>query len=170
MDVMFKQHAGTQAMAQLEYLPMMECDRDPVKICYLYAYLSSRRKAGLTLCQADRQQLAELESVLEGDAIGRKRRHRRIAVLARATLRTPVGLRYGTILNMGGGGMFVATKALLPSGTTIQVRLGDPEDVEYSFSCKVQWVCMNINCYGMGLRLVGIPLEIRHGPHLRACA
>jgi len=142
-----------------------------VKLCYEYAYLRGRIGAGLRLDRTDEARLASLKLLLENGSRGERRRHRRIPLALPVVLKTPAGLCRGTLLNIGGGGMFVMTAAAIAPGTTLQVKRGQPGQGEYSYPCTVQWVAppSSAAC-GLGLRCVGVPVEVRHAGISQAAA
>ncbi len=113
----------------------------------------------MPLSLGDASQLASLTPLLGGEPRGR-RRHQRIAVAIRGSLRASGAPRPEIlVLNISAGGIFAAGADPPPVGTTLQVRLACDERTEYSFPCVVQWTSER----GMGLRFVGIPLELRRG-------
>ncbi len=107
-----------------------------VKLCYDYAQLEERRRAG-ELEPAEEEQLRSLELLLVGDPL-RRRRHRRIATLVPASAKTPAGKLRGLVLNLSCGGMYLATSTRLPEGTPIKVRVGAPGKPRYIFRCVVK--------------------------------
>jgi hypothetical protein len=133
-----------------------------VKLCYEYSFLRGRRSVGLRLSRLDELRLSSLQRLLEEDSAEKRRRHRRVPVMLTVELRAEDGLRRATILNLSADGMFVATPTPVAAGSEVQIRIGRRTDVEYSFPCVVQWTISGANP-GMGLRIIGIPLEVRHG-------
>jgi hypothetical protein len=146
--------SGDQAMSLLRI----------VRHCYELALLKARQSAGASLATSDASRLRDLEQLLEGDpSEHRRRRHQRFPLLLPVLLKSSSGSRNGTLLNIGGSGMFVASEAVIPVGETVQVRLGKQNEVEYTFPCRVQWVSKNRSSLGMGLSFSGVPLELRRG-------
>jgi hypothetical protein len=139
-----------------------------IKLCYEHAYLGARRQAGLALGRAGEVRLSSLRQLWDSEAADPRRRHRRIPVALPALLKTPSGLQQATVLNIGGGGLFVVTGEPLDVGTPVQVRMGRSDSAEYSFPCSVQWTSQHGLVHSAGLRLVGTPLEMRHGQPAQA--
>ncbi len=136
-----------------------------IKICYEYSFLNGRRLAGLHLKYEEELRLDNLARLLEGDVERKRRRQRRIHAVLPVILKTSAGLCQGTLLNVSGGGMFIATVALLAEGANVQVRIGKAGQVEYTFPSTVQWIASEPHGgRGLGLRISGIPLEVRQGP------
>jgi len=144
-----------------------------IKLCYEFAFIEGRALEGYPLTSSEKIRLSRLKKLLTGDPEGtnsRQRRLRRLPVIMPVLLKTARGLIRGTLLNISGKGMFIATREVMPKGTRVQVLLGKPDQVEYRFSCIVAWVALESGNGGLGLTFSGIPLEIRHGYTLKASA
>lgn len=142
-----------------------------IKRCYEYAFIEGRALEGYPLTSWEKSRLIRLRKLLNGDLTERalkQRRMRRIPVIMPVLLKTSRGVISGTLLNVSGRGMFIATREVMPEGTRVQVLLGKSDQVEYRFSCTVSWVALESGNGGLGLRFTGIPLEIRRGYSLKA--
>ncbi len=134
-----------------------------VKLCYMYASLYGIRRAGLPLTRSEKSQLRSLEQLLLGDPQRRRRQHRRIATLIPAVLKTTEGKFRGTVLNLSGGGMFVATDIRIQKGSSIQVEMGRATNKpKYIFPCIVQREENRVGAPGLGLSLATIPTKEDH--------
>jgi hypothetical protein len=133
--------------------------------CYRYAYLKGRRDLGARLSEADHLSYHTLSRQLQGDPEGRRRGHRRFQTKIEAVVKTEEGVCFGLVLNLSGAGMYVAIMQQdATHGDTVQVKLGEPGQVEYLFTCEVvrQVLCDGV-AY-LGLRFNCVPLEMRLGP------
>jgi len=137
-----------------------------IKICYEYSFLNGRRLAGLRLNYQEEARLDNLARLLEGDMERKRRRQRRIHAVLPVILKTSSGLCQGTLLNVSGGGMYIATSALLAEGASVQVLIGKAGQVGYTLPSTVQWIANESSGRGLGLHISGIPLEVRQGPRL----
>ena len=131
-----------------------------VKLCYTYAELSSRKDLGPPLTRSDRSRLHSLEQLLCSDPLRRRRRHRRIATLVPATLRSGQERYQGTATNVACGGMFVVTSAPIEVGTRLHVRLGASGETRYVFPCVVQRAGYDGRAQGLGLVVDGPPARV----------
>ncbi len=141
-----------------------------IKLCYEYSFLLARRQVGLRLGRADEIRLSSLRQLWDSEEADPRRQHRRVPVALPALLKTPSGWRSATVLNIGGGGLFLVSQVSLPQGTPVQVRMGRSDSAEYSFPCSVQWSSQHGIVHSLGLRLNGIPLEVRHGQSAQAAS
>ena len=135
-----------------------------LELCYRYAYLLGRQKAGLELSMEEGEELASLSHLFEGDPERRRRGHRRFPMLLHAVVKTPKGAWcQGRVLNMSGNGMVLSMSHDVPDGATIQVRLGRPGEVEYLFTCTVVRTVADAagEPSGCGLSFCCVPLEMR---------
>ena len=130
-----------------------------VGLCYEYAYLTGRLRVGLHLGLAQAARLGSLRKILESP--GERRCHRRLPVAIPIVLKTASGFRRAMLLNVSGGGMFVATDETVAAGENVLVKIGG--QVEYSFPCRVCWTADGGGARGLGLQMTGIPVEIRRG-------
>jgi len=135
-----------------------------LELCYRYAYLNGRRRAGLRLTVAEEEQLEALSYLFEGDPRQlRRRQFRRFPMLLHAVVKTERGLCSGEVLNMSGAGMYVALAQEVEHGATVQVKLGRPGEVEYLFTCDVIRTDNDADgeTSGAGLAFCCVPLEMR---------
>lgn len=134
-----------------------------LELCYRYAYLNGRRQAGLRLGPQERQQLWSLTHLFEGDPQYQRRHYRRFPLLLHAVVKTSRGWCSGRVLNMSGAGMYLALTHDVEAGTTVQVRVGQPGEVEYLFTCTVTRATSDVDGEpeGVGLSFCCVPLEMR---------
>jgi hypothetical protein len=140
-----------------------------IKHCVDYRTLRGKRdELGCALRDDERELLDELEAFFAERADGpdgvpefasrsERRRPVRVQVEFRGVDGTVVG---GRLENLSGGGAFVETGAPLIAGDRTVLRIFDASGGrEFRFGAEVAWVGPS----GMGLRFVGIPLEVRLG-------
>ena len=133
-----------------------------LELCYRYAYLNGRRQAGLRLAPAEEEQLDALAYLFEGDPRQlRRRQFRRFPMLLHAVIKTERGLCSGEVLNMSGAGMYIALSQEVEHGSTVQVKVGRPGEVEYLFTCDVVRTETDEETISAGLSFCCIPLEMR---------
>jgi hypothetical protein len=132
-------------------------------LCFRYAHLDGRRRAGLGLGPAEEEQLEALSYLFEGDPERRRRQYRRFPTLLHAVVKTEGGLCSGEVLNMSGAGMYLALSQEVEDGSTVQVKVGRPGEVEYLFTCDVVRADADSEgeTSGVGLAFCCIPLEMR---------
>ena len=139
-----------------------------IKHCVDYRTLQGKRDLlGLQLSDRDRELLEELDQFFSERALGptdvpefARRDYRRRAVRLAVEFRSPDGSREGRMADLSGGGTFIETAAPLATGAETVVRVFDRlAGREWRFGAEVAWV----DARGMGLRFVGIPLEVRLG-------
>ncbi|MCC6751811.1 MAG: PilZ domain-containing protein [Deltaproteobacteria bacterium] len=133
-----------------------------VQQVYDYAYLHARVRAGLRLERRELTELSELSRLLEGDSRTKRRRHRRLACLMPALLKSAAGHTRATVFNLSGGGMFVATREALEPGEAVQVIVGREREVLYTFIAEVTRRESRHGIAGVGLVFRGTPLVRRY--------
>lgn len=142
-----------------------------IKHCVDYLALRGKRDdLGLALSPADRELLDELEHFFLERAdsapagvpeFARRDFHRRDLKLAVRFSRSDGGVTEGRIRNLSGGGAFVETiEPLAPGQRTVLRIIDEAAAREWRLGAAVAWVQHG---GGMGLRFVGIPLEVRLG-------
>jgi hypothetical protein len=127
-----------------------------IKACYEIRALRGRQALGLLLEPADQAALKILERLF--GVVGPPR--------ARLTTRVPVLFKLhagraadGAITDLSPDGAFVETQAILPVGAVTCLRVRDDSGGrDYHFSCQVA----RTTARGMGVALVGIPVECRY--------
>jgi hypothetical protein len=135
--------------------------------CHAYAVLAQRQRAGGELTPAERWQFRRLEEFLLGDSLG-QRKYRRVGVELPATLLAGVTTHPGRLLDVSGGGMFLATDVDLPVGTLVQVNVkqsgvGSREAAKgqgsrrFAFPCVVRRVNDQELGRGLALAMVARP-------------
>ncbi|MSP62367.1 MAG: hypothetical protein EXR72_18945 [Myxococcales bacterium] len=147
-----------------------------IKDCVDYRTLRGKRDDfGLDLSNADSERLAGLEDFFRQQAVA-GRSASPPAFVQRDHLRQEIHLKVvfqrgdgesseGTLHNLSASGAFIETAEPLVAGQRTVVRVTDAAaSVEWRIVADVAWV----RGAGMGLRFVGIPLEVRLGHPLRA--
>lgn len=151
---------------------LVEKDTSPlIKQCVDYLTLKGKRDdLRLPLSSTDAGRLEALTRYFGARGVADelpefvRRDHRRVdARLAVQFQRADGTLGDGTAENLSGDGAFVATRTPLPAGTrTIlraSLRAGDGgSGCEYRIVGEVAW---SLREGGMGIRFIGIPLELR---------
>jgi hypothetical protein len=131
-----------------------------IKACYEIRALRGRLGLGLPMSAADSAALAVLERLFgpPGGVGVARRLETRVPVLFKSTFGKTAS---GRLTDLSAGGAFVETELPLAIGDTTTLRIRDERTLrEYHFSA----VCVRANRRGMGLRLVGIPVECRYLP------
>ncbi len=132
-----------------------------VKLCCLYAELRAKSDSGKRLSPYERSQLRRLQQLLGGDPRPGRRHHRRISTLVPAVVATEAGDQHrGLVLNISGGGMYLATSAHLPAGASVKVRMGSPERARYVFPCIVRRDAAQDASPGFGLAISSSPHRV----------
>jgi hypothetical protein len=131
-----------------------------IKACYEIRALRGRLGLGLPLAAADEAALTVLERLF-GPPGG-------VGVARRLETRVPVFFKSvfgrmveGKLTDLSADGAFVETDVPLGPGDATTIRIRDERTLrEYHFSA----ICVRGGRRGMGLRLVGIPVECRYLP------
>jgi len=110
-----------------------------VELCYRYAFLLGRKRLGVRLSTTELEDYESLRQTLQGDPERQRRAHRRFPLKLPAVVKLEQGsLRNAVVLNVSGNGMYVAcNRAEVRRGDTLQIKLGQPNEVEYVFTCEV---------------------------------
>jgi hypothetical protein len=124
-----------------------------VKLCYSYAVLNGLHHSGQGLTRSQRSEYRGLARLLQGDPQQQRRTHRRIATLLPATLYLDEEKHSGTVLNLSGSGMFVATTLDVAEGSLIRVVVSRPGKPKYIFLCSVRHLQTDGPRPGLGLSL-----------------
>lgn len=139
-----------------------------VRHCMEYRTLSGKRdQLHLQLSERDRELLDELDHFFSEHAGAgprgvpefARRDFRRRPLRLEVEFRGEDGCaRDGMIGNLSGGGLFIETdQPLVPGSETVLRIFGSQHELR--FGASVAWV----HAGGMGVRFVGIPLEVRLG-------
>jgi len=134
-----------------------------VELCYRYAFLLGRKRLGVSLSPTEIEAYESLRQTLQGDPERQRRSHRRFPLKLPAVVRLAQGsLRNAVVLNVSGNGMYITcNRAQARKGDTVQVKLGQPDQVEYLFTCQVTRCARNGETTRLGLSFSCVPLEIR---------
>ena len=131
-----------------------------IKACYEIRALRGRLGLGLPLAAADEAALTVLERLFgpPGGVGVARRLETRVPVLFKSI---PGRMVSGKLTDLSADGAFVETEVPLSPGDATTLRIRDERTLrEYHFSA----VCVRGGRRGMGLRLVGIPVECRFLP------
>lgn len=145
-----------------------------VTLCYRYAFMRARQQMG-SLTRSERIIWAVLQRMLEGPAGWQtgdeplspaarhrpQRSHRRMRLGMLGELRLNGQRRAVVVRDISGAGMYLVTPHAVPLDTMVEVRLCHGQETEYIFSCRVVRHGASGEPPGVGLRLLGIPLELR---------
>jgi hypothetical protein len=132
-----------------------------VELCYRYAYLRGRKGLGMQLNEQDEEAYASLRQMLQGDPQRQRRAHRRFPLRLPAVVKTDGGFCNGLLINLSGNGMCLACSREAARGSTVQVKVGQPDEVEYLFTCKVVRCIQGRDSFYLGLAFSCVPLEMR---------
>ncbi len=145
-------------------------DMAMIKHCVDYLALRGKRDdLGMALSPENTELLEELESFFRERADNAvnvpefaRRDFRRREVRIEVQFARNDGTTTDAVMsNLSGGGVYIETLAPLPAGQRTVVRIFDAlAGREWRFGAAVAWVHHG---NGMGLRFVGIPLEVRLG-------
>jgi hypothetical protein len=137
---------------------------DTVHVLYDVIYLEGRRRAGMHLDAAERAQLYALLEVFGGDPGWSRRRHRRMTLMVPAVVKSGSRLGRAALLNMSGGGAYLASAIPAEVGSEVLVKVGHPDGgVQYSFPCRVIRSRHERGAHHLALAFCGIPLQLRYG-------
>lgn len=134
-----------------------------VELCYKYAFLLGRKRLGVRLSPAELEDYESLRQTLQGDPERQRRSHRRFPLKLPAVAKLERGsLRNALVLNVSGNGMYIACHSKeVRRGDTLQIKLGQPDEVEYLFTCEVIRCVHSGETAYLGLSFSCVPLEIR---------
>jgi PilZ domain len=134
-----------------------------IELCYKYAFLLGRKRLGVRLSPAELQDYESLRQTMQGDPERQRRSHRRFPLKLPAVAKLEQGnLRKALVLNVSGNGMYIAChSAEVRRGDTLQIKLGQPDEVEYLFTCEVIRCVHSGETAYLGLSFSCVPLEIR---------
>jgi hypothetical protein len=130
-----------------------------VELCYRHAYLESRQKSR-HLDGDEVRELLTAGALLAGDEQSGRRAHRRFPVHLLGSLKAPGVLASAVVHNISADGLFVTVPADVPTGTTVQIRLGT-EGADYLYTGTVVRREAGEGVTGLGLSLCCVPLEMR---------
>jgi hypothetical protein len=164
-------HTPVLEMAPAE-LPFSD-QMDSVQLLHDVAYLEERSKAGLSLSTADRAQRYALldnfgsdtgyDPARRPDQTRARRRHRRLPLIMSGLIKVNRRLGRVTLLNMSGGGLFLASNIKAKVGDAVMIKVGHPDrGVQYSFPCEVIRALYERGAHHLALEFSGIPLELRY--------
>lgn len=141
-----------------------------IENCYAYRKLIGKRdELRLELSEGERQRLTSLERLFRERAdecpLGVPeyawRDHRRRPVELKVELQHEGGVERGLVRDVSGGGLLVETMSSLRPGATVMLRLRSTSgDREWRFGAVVARVNPG---RGLGLRFVGLPVEVHVG-------
>lgn len=122
----------------------------------VFEYQRLRGKEQLVpLDDDERARLFGLAQLLSSEHRDPQRRMPRVPYPSTAQFTQPGGFGVGTIKNLSGLGLAIATRRPLAVGARTVVRVED-EGHEYFFPCRVVWARREQNA-GMGLAFDGVP-------------
>lgn len=107
-------------------------------------------------------ELETLESELENPLLGRA--YRRLDLRISAMLRYPGKNALVHVLDLSPGGIRIKGCPDLFTGEVTQLHLRESEQRSYRFSAQVIWIRSHHGECTAGLRFVGQPMLINHGP------
>ena len=168
-----RDRSHTPVLEMTSAQPPFADQMDSVQLLHDVAYLEERSKAGLNLSAADRAQRFALLDSLGSDAgydpaqrpdqTRARRRHRRLPLIMPGMIKVNRRLGRVTLLNMSGGGLFLASNIKAQVGDAVMIKVGHPDrGVQYSFPCKVVRARYERGAHHLALAFCGIPLELRY--------
>lgn len=119
-----------------------------VEQCVRYTCLSGRRTAGIRLTTVEKDLLQLLKDFHRGDAHG-QRAYARFQTEIAATVETSGRAFDATVLNLGVGGLFIATTETPVVGTSLRVRVGP-----YLLGASVRHLSRYQGQRGLGVQLL----------------
>jgi hypothetical protein len=152
-----------EAVVRLGIQPVTSQARRCLRLVELYferANLKFQQRRG-TLPLAGKHRLSALGEIFRGDLDRGRRVHRRFSTYLPAVIQCGEQQRHGILLNFSAGGMFVATRDQVSPGTTVEVKVGRPDRVEYLFTCDVTRGVRG-KMHGLGCRFRSSPVELRY--------
>jgi hypothetical protein len=145
---------------------------DLFELVFEYRHLLARRKAeGQALDPPARTRLDALHRLLgrepfsglvSGSGTFSRRRHARCDVEMSAALRIGPALCAIELVNLGAGGVCVATPAPLRVGERGMLRITSPDSGRiYECLAQVSWVRADVEPATAGLRFIGAPRDVQ---------
>jgi hypothetical protein len=102
------------------------------------------------------------EADLQGEEYGRE--YRRLDLRISALIRHPGKDSLVQILDFSPGGMRLSGCPELRPGTNIEMHLRESEDRSFRFPSQIMWIRAHGEQNMAGVRFVGSPIQINHGP------
>ncbi len=129
---------------------------------YLLRLLQEKLASDQGLTMEEVVDLERLEAELQGPRFGRK--YRRLDHRIAAMMRYPGKDALVQVLDLSPGGIRVQGCPALHKGEIIELHLREDEQRSYRFRAQVIWVRSQDSQHTAGLRFVGLPMLINHGP------
>lgn len=125
------------------------------EMIFEYQWLGGKRDLDVPLSDDERARFLGLTQLLVGERADRRRAMPRVPCPQQIEFTLPGGFEAGSIKNVSGHGIAVATTRPLAVGTRTVVRIVD-DAIEYFFPCVVVWQRGGERA-GMGLYFDGMP-------------
>ena len=106
--------------------------------------------------------LERYEADLQGEEHGRE--YRRLDLRISALIHHSGKDALVQILDFGPGGMRLSGCPNLRPGTLLEMHLRESEDRSFRFPSQIMWMRAHGDQYMAGIRFVGSPIQINHGP------
>ena len=135
---------------------------DMITTVYNLLLLQEKQESNEGLTMDEVVDLERYESDLQGEEYGRQ--YKRLNLRISALIRHPGKDALVQILDFSPGGMRVAGCPKLLTGSLIEMHLRESEDRSYRFPSQIMWVSAQDDQIIAGIRFVGRPIQINHGP------
>jgi hypothetical protein len=135
---------------------------DMISTVYKLLLLQQKQESNEGLSMDEVVDLERYEADLQGEEFGR--RYRRLDLKISALIRHPSKDSLVQILDFGPGGMRLAGCPELTTGDHIEMHLRESGDRSFRFPSQVMWIRAHGDNFMAGVRFVGRPIQINHGP------
>ncbi len=135
---------------------------DMISTIYNLLLLQEKQEGDKGLTMDEVVELERYESDLQGEEFGRQ--YRRLDLRITALIRSPGKDSLVQILDFSPGGMRLSGCPELSPGDSIEMHLRESEERSYRFPSQIMWIRAHGEQHMAGVRFVGRPMRINHGP------
>jgi hypothetical protein len=136
--------------------------RDMISTVYHLLLLQLKQEGDEGLSMDEVVDLERYESDLQGEEYGRQ--YRRLDLGISALVRHPGKDAVVQIVDFSPGGMRLSGCPELVPGSLIEMHLRESEERSYRFPSQIMWLAAYGDHHVAGIRFVGRPIQINHGP------
>lgn len=135
---------------------------DMIRTIYHLRLLQQKQenREGLTMDEV--VDLEKYEADLQGEEFGR--RYQRLDLKISALIRHPGKDSLVQVMDLSPGGMRLSGCPKLSTGDTIDMHLRESKERSFRFRAQIMWIREHGEQSMAGVRFVGRPLQINHGP------
>ncbi len=133
-----------------------------IRTIYHLLLLQQKQESGQGLSMDEVVDLERYEADLQGEEFGRQ--YRRLDLHVTALIRHPGKDAVVQILDFSPGGMRLTGCPELSPGDRVEMHLRESKDRSYRFPSQIMWIREHGEQHMAGIRFVGQPIQINHGP------